>query len=402
MDAQSRIEDVAALAALVQALARHEAEQPRASPSRSEAIAESSFRASRDGIEATLLDDGRAAAGARGRAAHARARSRPARARARRRAALERHRADAARGRRRRAASAAALERGGVEAVLEQLVEDTRPAARMQLMPDLDPRTDASLPRRARGDGLGRDRRALRGRGARPPCAHVLRRGPPLRDRADRGARAGRRLSVRGRARRRAPLAARRRSSSPRRAIRTIDPSQTLRIVFGSCRVAVPHEPPYTLSKDEDPRGREVDALYALALRMMERPREEWPSLLLSIGDQIYVDEDAPADARVHPLPARHEPPARRGGARLRGVHAPLLGVVGRPRDQMAVLDGRRGDDVRRPRRPRRLEHVDRVDRGDARAGLVADADRVGARLLLGLPAPRQPLARASSPRTSC
>lgn len=77
--------------------------------------------------------------------------------------------------------------------------------------------------------------------------------------------------------------------------IRPVDPTQTLRIVFGSCRVAVPHEPPYTLSKDKDPRGREVDALRALALRMMDRPVEEWPSLLLAIGDQIYVDEDAPA-----------------------------------------------------------------------------------------------------------
>jgi hypothetical protein len=80
----------------------------------------------------------------------------------------------------------------------------------------------------------------------------------------------------------------------PPPAIRPIDPSQTLRIVFGSCRVAVPQEPPYTLGKDQDPRGREVDALRALALRMIDRPVEEWPSLLLAIGDQIYVDEDAP------------------------------------------------------------------------------------------------------------
>jgi hypothetical protein len=80
----------------------------------------------------------------------------------------------------------------------------------------------------------------------------------------------------------------------PPPAIRTVDPGRTLRIVFGSCRVAVPQEPPYTLSKDEDPRGREVDALVALALRMMEHPPEDWPSILLTIGDQIYVDEDAP------------------------------------------------------------------------------------------------------------
>ncbi len=80
----------------------------------------------------------------------------------------------------------------------------------------------------------------------------------------------------------------------PPPAIRTVDPGGTIRVVFGSCRVAVPHEPPFTLSKDEDPRGREVDALHALALRMLERPPEEWPDLLLLIGDQVYVDEDAP------------------------------------------------------------------------------------------------------------
>src|SRR3954454_5381753 len=80
----------------------------------------------------------------------------------------------------------------------------------------------------------------------------------------------------------------------PPAAIRPIDPAKTVRIVFGSCRVAVPHVPPHTLSKDADRRGREVDALRALGLRMMDRPPEEWPSLLLAIGDQIYVDEDAP------------------------------------------------------------------------------------------------------------
>jgi glutamate---cysteine ligase / carboxylate-amine ligase len=57
LDAQSRIADATAIGALVQALARHLAEDARA-PEPSEAISESSFRASRDGVEATLLDDG--------------------------------------------------------------------------------------------------------------------------------------------------------------------------------------------------------------------------------------------------------------------------------------------------------------------------------------------------------
>jgi hypothetical protein len=81
----------------------------------------------------------------------------------------------------------------------------------------------------------------------------------------------------------------------PASVLRTLSPDSRLRIVFGSCRVAVPHHPPYTLTKDEDPEhGREIDALYALAQRMKELPQEEWPDILLMIGDQVYADEDAP------------------------------------------------------------------------------------------------------------
>jgi hypothetical protein len=81
----------------------------------------------------------------------------------------------------------------------------------------------------------------------------------------------------------------------PPSVLRTVSSDGRLRIVFGSCRVAVPHHPPYTLTKDEDPEhGREIDALYALAIRMRELPVEEWPDILLMIGDQVYADEDAP------------------------------------------------------------------------------------------------------------
>jgi len=81
----------------------------------------------------------------------------------------------------------------------------------------------------------------------------------------------------------------------PPSTIRTIDPERQLEIVFGSCRVAVPHEPPYALTRDEDPEhGREIDALFALATRMRSRPRAHWPLVLLCLGDQVYVDEDAP------------------------------------------------------------------------------------------------------------
>jgi len=83
-------------------------------------------------------------------------------------------------------------------------------------------------------------------------------------------------------------------SPFPPCAIRTMAGDEPAKIVFGSCRVSVPHEPPYVLSKDDDPRGREVDALYALAHRMLGQPREEWPTRLLMLGDQVYADEVSP------------------------------------------------------------------------------------------------------------
>jgi PhoD-like phosphatase len=81
----------------------------------------------------------------------------------------------------------------------------------------------------------------------------------------------------------------------PASAFHTYPKDTPLKIVFGSCRVAAPHEPPYTLRKDEDPRGREIDALHTMALQMRDQPREEWPDLLLLLGDQVYADEVSPA-----------------------------------------------------------------------------------------------------------
>ena len=67
-----------------------------------------------------------------------------------------------------------------------------------------------------------------------------------------------------------------------------------LEVVFGSCRVTAPHEAPYALTKDKDPRGREVDSLRALAHRMAGHARHNWPDMLLLLGDQIYADEVSP------------------------------------------------------------------------------------------------------------
>jgi hypothetical protein len=83
----------------------------------------------------------------------------------------------------------------------------------------------------------------------------------------------------------------------PESCIRTLGDDHGLRIAFGSCRVAHPNEPPWSLTKDQDPLGREHDALRALAMRMRAQDEEDWPHLLLLLGDQVYADEVPPATA---------------------------------------------------------------------------------------------------------
>jgi hypothetical protein len=82
-------------------------------------------------------------------------------------------------------------------------------------------------------------------------------------------------------------------SRFPPSVIRTLD-GGPLRILFGSCRAAAPHEPPWSLEHDHDERARGVDALYAHGLRMAKQPSEEWPHLLLFVGDQVYADDSSP------------------------------------------------------------------------------------------------------------
>jgi hypothetical protein len=83
----------------------------------------------------------------------------------------------------------------------------------------------------------------------------------------------------------------------PPSAFHTYPKETPLEVVFGSCRVAAPQEPPYSLTKDQDERGREVDALHTLAQRMREQSRDRWPDVLLMIGDQVYADEVSPETA---------------------------------------------------------------------------------------------------------
>ncbi|MCG5218155.1 alkaline phosphatase D family protein [Streptosporangium sp. KLBMP 9127] len=69
--------------------------------------------------------------------------------------------------------------------------------------------------------------------------------------------------------------------------IRTIDPAARLRLLFGSCRTSVPHDTPHMLSHG-------VDILRSYAHRMARIPEEDWPSVLLMLGDQVYADKTPP------------------------------------------------------------------------------------------------------------
>jgi PhoD-like phosphatase len=80
----------------------------------------------------------------------------------------------------------------------------------------------------------------------------------------------------------------------PPSAIRTFSPGKPVDVCFGSCRVALPHEEPYTKSKDEHEDGHELDALHVLASQMVRDDRSKWPELLFLLGDQVYVDEGSP------------------------------------------------------------------------------------------------------------
>jgi hypothetical protein len=84
-------------------------------------------------------------------------------------------------------------------------------------------------------------------------------------------------------------------SEFPPSTIRTLGGNGPLRVAFGSCRVAAPHEPPWTLPPTADrKRGKGADALYAFALRLRDADPDTWPDLLMLLGDQIYADDASP------------------------------------------------------------------------------------------------------------
>ena len=71
-------------------------------------------------------------------------------------------------------------------------------------------------------------------------------------------------------------------SPFPAPAIRTLDRSRPLRLAFGSCRVAEPHDGAANKTNG-------VDALRTLALALVDQ-QEQWPDLMAFLGDQVYAD----------------------------------------------------------------------------------------------------------------
>jgi PhoD-like phosphatase len=83
-------------------------------------------------------------------------------------------------------------------------------------------------------------------------------------------------------------------SPFPPSRVRPVGDDHDLRLLFGSCRLSLPHEPPYTLARTEHELGRGHDALRTYALRMTEQPSERWPHAIILLGDQVYADEVSP------------------------------------------------------------------------------------------------------------
>ena len=115
------------------------------------------------------------------------------------------------------------------------------------------------------------------------------------------------------------------------------------------------------------------------------------------IGDQVYVDEDAPKTREF--IRSRRDTSRPPGEEVLDFEEYTRLywETWGEPVIRWLLSTVGDRDDLRRPRRPRRLEHVDAWVEEMRSQGLVGDAHRGRADVLLGLPAPRQPVAPPSS-----
>ena len=91
-------------------------------------------------------------------------------------------------------------------------------------------------------------------------------------------------------------------SGFPPSVLRTHQPDQPQRLLFGSCRIAELPAPRGRAQRQE----HGPDAMAACARELARLPRERWPGVLLLIGDQVYADETGSATRRF--IEARRDP----------------------------------------------------------------------------------------------
>ncbi|MDX1621663.1 MAG: hypothetical protein R3320_11775, partial [Nitriliruptorales bacterium] len=84
----------------------------------------------------------------------------------------------------------------------------------------------------------------------------------------------------------------------PAPVIRGVEPDRPATIAFGSCRAAAPDEEPWTLPATQHSDGFGPDSLAAYSRQLQTTPPQQWPDLLLLLGDQVYADAASPATRR--------------------------------------------------------------------------------------------------------
>ncbi len=98
-------------------------------------------------------------------------------------------------------------------------------------------------------------------------------------------------------------------SPFPPSVLRTLHSGRPPRLLFGSCRVAVPRAAARRRGAGGD--GRDSDALAACAAGLRRQPPGSWPDVLLLIGDQVYADNPGPKTRQF--IARRRDPGAGAG-----------------------------------------------------------------------------------------
>ena len=160
------------------------------------------------------------------------------------------------------------------------------------------PRSPPALRLRNRGDDLGRDQRAVRGRDPRPPRADLPGRRAPLRAGLLRRPRAGHQLRVRGQAGRRGPLAAAGLRPAAERDPHGRRPRRTSTSASAPAGSPFPTRRPSPNPKDETESATRSTPSGSWRSRWSRGERDDWPDQLFLLGDQVYVDEGSPKTRR--------------------------------------------------------------------------------------------------------